>query len=263
MPTIEQNLGAIRRMLGHPMTNSPDDAVILQALIDEFSQHTAELGNTNNNWSVDSWVLETSPGTEDYIVTAPNAAPQNFGRPLLVYTVDETEPFHIRCEIPISLLQNADHLYIGPEKALSTNTHTAAVMCFYRKDNIWYVRVTPIPNAVCRYVVWYETFYEFGSVGDEPGLKNFHHLVRTNAALKVLPDCQWRNANFETSPQNWSLMFDARLKILGASALRYQKEFNEYRAEMSKESVTAKLQYGYMSEGDDFGYGRMIDGVGI
>src|SRR5215471_15277357 len=104
MSTNLENISAIRRRLGNPNPQSPDDGQLLSLLV-------AQLANTRNHWGINSYTLSVNAGTEDYPVTAPN-----FGRPFLVYTQDSTNAYHQRCEIPFSLMQDADQRYTGPQQ---------------------------------------------------------------------------------------------------------------------------------------------------
>lgn len=253
-----QNIAMVRRLLGHPLPDGPDDQQLIQLLVDQLLHHHAQLINTRNHWAVDKWTLSTSSGTEDYIVAA-----ANFGRPFLCYTVDSSDPYHMRREVPITLMQDADRRYAGPAKTDSSLPHTAVEFAFYRKQGLgWYVRSVPIPSSSSDYEIWFETNYDYTAPSEEPGLASFHHLVRVQTALAALPFCRWRDVNPVTSPQAWQLQVGALRDSLLHNELKFQKEFDNYKANSSREGVNTKMGYAPGYEQDMFGAGRIVQGYG-
>ena len=262
MASVVENISAIRKRLGNPNPNAPDDGMLLNLLIDQLLHHQAQLQNTRNHWGIESFTLSVSSGTEDYVVTG-----ANFGRPFLVYTQDLTNPYHVRCEIPFSLMQDADQGYYGPQQTGSAYPWSAVEMVFYRRgiaSPIWYARPVPIPNASGDYCVWYEQNYEFGSLGDSPGLQSFHHLVRVQTAISALPDCEWGGVSIEANPKAWELKAKSRRDALLHDEAIYQKQFDIYKTMGSRDGVTDKIGFGADYE-EEWGYGggRMIDGYGV
>lgn len=256
--TTGENIFGIRRRLGQPLQDSPNDGLILQCLVDQLMHHVAQLNASSAHWNVAQWQLDVNNGTEDYQITE-----TSFGRPFLVYTADLTDTYHVRTEIPITMLQNADRRYSGAQKALSTNKHTASQMCFYRTDQTWFVRPVPIPAGSGSYVVWFEKAYEYASPSDTTGIEAFHHLVRVQTALSVLPFTEWRGVMKKDDARAWSVQIQMLERALLRDAAEYQKQFNEYRSQLSREGVSNKLMYGWMDEDDAFGIGRMVGGYGF
>lgn len=254
-----QNIAAIRTRLGFPLQDSPSDAVILRSLVDSLHHHVAQLNASSAHWNVAHWQLDCVDGVEDYQIT--EAA---FGRPFLVYTVNSQDTYHVRTEIPITMLQNADRRYQGAKKSASAYPHTATQVCFYKTDQTWYVRPVPIPSASGSYEIWFEKAYQYASPSDTTGIEAFHHLVRVQAALSVLPHCEWRGATMADNGKAWMAKVGlVRESLLHDEAI-YQRQFNEYRSQLSREGVSDKLPYGWMNDGSfSGGVGRMIDGWGI
>lgn len=252
------NISAIRLRLGDPDPSAPSDLHLLNLLIAQLSHHHAQLQNTRNHWNVNNVLLSVTAGQEDYVLNA-----SDFGRPFLVYTVSSTDPFHVRREIPFSLLQDADQLYQGPQQAYSTFQWTAVEMCFYRQTNVWKVRPVPIPNAAGDYQVWYEQNYVFSSLNDETGLSSFHHLVQVQTAISALPLCEWGEAAPTRNSAAWEMKVRVFRDALTHDEKIYQREFDKYKAQASREGVSTKL--GYASDYEDEGMyaGRMISGWGI
>src|SRR5262250_1097193 len=118
MATVVENIALIRQRLRQPDPHNPTDLQILNILIEHIYDHCAQLQNTANHWSVGWTQIQTSPGQEDYLITA-----ADFGRPFLVYTDDPTNEFHCRREIPFTLLQDAEQRYLGPEKSGSSGSN--------------------------------------------------------------------------------------------------------------------------------------------
>lgn len=261
MPNIEQNLAVIRRRLGQPLSDAPDDGTLLSLLVDQFAHHTTQLSVTRNHWAVNNWTLNTQAGLEEYPITA-----QNFGRPILLYTVDNIDPYHIRREIPFSLLQDVDRRYIGPVTAspIGTNLHTASVVSFYRKEGQgWFLQLTPIPGNNAQYELWYETNYLYGSLSDTPGVEIFQHLVRVQTALAALPLCAWPGIAVDIDMNIWSAKLGILRDALLHDEMLYTRTFNSYRAQATRDGVTTKLGYSPESDSWPLSIGSMASGYGV
>ena len=258
MATLSQNSAIIRRRLNQPNPDAPSEPQIIEVLIDTLMNMHAALVNTQNHWAVNHWTLNVSSGTEDYVVAA-----ADFGRPFLVHSVDASDSYHVRREVPLTLLQDADQLYRGPQQTYSTYEWSAAEMVFYRRAGSWYARPVPIPGASASYKVWYETdTYSYAAPSDEPGLKAFHHLVRCEAALSLLPYCRWgavSPVDRETAPL-WANQAKALEMALGKDLAAYRQQFDSYRAQSQRGGVTSRQFYGDDGWGD--AGGRMTDGWG-
>jgi hypothetical protein len=258
MPTHSDNIAAIRRRLGMPTADAPSDPLLMQLLIDQAANFTASLANTRNHWSVDHVALTVNEGQEDYLIAA-----GSFGRPFLVYTTDETDTYHVRREIPIVLMQDADQRYLGAQQAGTggVNEHSAAEVVFYRQYQNWYARFVPIPGGTATYQIWYEATYEYGSPSDDVGLSAFHHLLRVQAAISALPHCAWRDVSVMSNPKAWEMKVKALRDSLVYDEQKFEKEFKSYRAQSSREGVSSKL--GYAPGFDDAGGGgSMANGWG-
>lgn len=259
MPTNQQNIALIRSRLGNPLPNSPDDQQILLSLTDQLTHHSAQLVNTRNHWSVDKWTLTVQSGLEDYLITA-----NNFGRPFVCYTIDLSDPYHVRREIPFSLLQDADKRYQGPQQNFSVSKHSAVEMVFYRKEGQgWYVRPVPIAGDSSQYEIWFETMYEYGSMGDAPGATAFHHLVRVQAAIAMLPFCHWPGISPQEDAKTWQIQVTAMRDSLLHDEIKFQKVFDVYKSQLSREGVNGKLGYANDYEYRPYAVGVMVNGYGF
>ena len=263
MAQLSDNVAMIRRRLGNPLPSTPSDATILELLIDQLMNQHAELANTRNHWDINDTSIVTVSGTEDYLVPA-----TDFGRPFLVYTSDQTNAYHVRREIPIRLMQDADQMYQGPQQTFSAAEWSAAEIVFYRKADNWYARPVPIPGGTGTYVIYYEVnTYTAQGLGDTGGgLAAFHNLVRVQAALSALPQCEWVGCTISLYPQAWQIRASAIRDALLHDEGKFKQAFDLYKANSSREQVNDRMGYGWEYEDDwagAYGAGRMTNGYGI
>lgn len=261
MPANNQNLSAVRLRLREPNPQAPSDPQLLNLLIDHIADHQAQLQNTRNHWSIGWTEINVSAGTEDYTIS-----PSDFGRPFLVYTIDDSDPYHQRREIPFSMLQDVEQRYQGPQQTQSASLHSAVEISFYRSapsNPTWYARLTPIPGESSTYKIGYEANYEFGALTDSPGLSPFHHLIRVETALSGLPLCEWGEISILKNPKAWQMQHDALRQSLMFELAGFQKRFDSYKAMSSREGVNQKRGVGWEYE-SDYGYdgGSLVRGYG-
>lgn len=252
MPTLFQNLALIRQRLLQPDKDDPADHILLNIMLEKIADHCLQLNNTQNHWSVSNTQLTVSAGDEDVPVGA-----ADFGRPFLVYTTDPTDPYHWRREIPFTLMQNADWNYLGPQQSQSQEP-SAVQMAFYRtpaSDPQWMARVSPIAGASATYELWYEANYDTinPSLGDAPGLGPFHHLIRCETALDALPSCAWGKLSIHEDRAGWELRCGSLATVLTNAIGKYQKQFDNYKAQSTRGGVNRKRRAGadYMGEDCD------------
>ena len=86
------------------------------------------------------------------------------------------------------------HVLQGPAQLFTSasNIFSASVISFYRQNQQWYARLTPVPGGTATTIIWYET--DPGgrlNLSDSPGLTPFHHLIRAQTAFNALPYCSW------------------------------------------------------------------------
>jgi hypothetical protein len=247
MATNVENLSAIRHRLGDPNPHQPSDVQLLNIYIDHIANHCAQLQNTRSHWLVGRWTLPADANTEDYPVTA-----EDFGRPFLVYTTDDADSFHVRREVPFSLLQDADQRYQGPQQT-QQQRHSAVEISFYRQGPAspqWYARLTPIPGGSATYEVFYEAKYTFGALADSPGLDLFYNVVRVQTALSALPLCAWGDISIKQNPDSWQMQAKALRDVLLHDEAIFQKQFDSYRAQSTREGVSRKRGEGWQHEAD-------------
>ncbi len=257
MPTIIDNLQRVRMLLGEP--SKPEPHIMFEMLENQISHHLSELQNSNANWSVSSIVIPATSGQEDYLVSA-----QDFGKPFWVYWENPTQIQWPRCEIPFAQLQNADQFYSGP-RALTPNSGsnlgTASTISFYRRDNAWWFRLTPIPGNTYPITIWYETQPLAPSgLQDVPGLTAFHHLIRVQTALSVLPHCEWDDVKPDAKENRlvnaWTMKQARLADALGRDEAKFQAQFSTYISTLQQAGIEQREPFGMECDVDwDSGYG--------
>jgi len=246
--TVAETITSVRLLLAQPEPSTPSEAVILEVVLNQLQHHHNQLQSTSNHFSVDSYALDATSGTEDYIVSA-----ANFGRPFLVHTEDADDTYHHRREVPFSLLQDADQLYRGPQQTHSAYEWTAQEIIFYRRSNAWYARLVPIPGASGSYRVWFEVaLANPGALTETHGLAAFHNLVKVQSALSLLPHCRWSGLDAKDTLAQGQMLERALLR----DEAKYQRAFDHYRANSTREGVSDRIGYG----GLDYEAGDGYDG---
>ncbi len=247
MPTLNENLTAIRLLLDKPDDQRPSMDLLFQLLGDQVQHHHNQLQNSSAQWSVANYTLTTSPGVEDYLVVA-----ADFGKPFFVYAEDATNNAFVRREIPFVMLHNIDQFYMGVRAPQLTDQHAVQFISFYRSSGAWYARVTPIPASTKDYVVWYETAaVPTLALGSTEGLSPFNHLIRVQTALAALPHCGWGEFHPEALGEKGNV-WERKIRTLAAARtaeeVKYQKEFSTYLGTIMQAGVAPRDGYG---DGDD------------
>lgn len=243
MPSVNDNLTAIRLLLDRPDPQRPGLDLLFQLLSDQVQHHQNQLQNSGSQWSVASYTLSTGAGNEDYVVAA-----ADFGKPFLVYTEDASDQSFVRREVPFVMLQNVDQFYSGVRQPQLTDQHTVQMVSFYRSSGTWYVRVTPIPSGSKNYTVWYETTGESPlSLGSSVGLSPFNHLIRVQTALAALPHCGWGELTNEAigrTGEAWERKVKALAGARNREEAQFQKEFSTYIGTLMQSGIESRDGFG-------------------
>jgi hypothetical protein len=245
LPTIIDNLQRVRMLLGEP--SKPEQHIIFEMLENQITHHLSQLQNSNANWSVNSVVVQGSSAVEDYLVPA-----GDFGKPFWVYWDNPTEIQWPRCEIPFSSLQNTDQFYSGP-RAITPNSGgtvpTTSTISFYRKADAWWFRLTPVPGNSFPITIWYETLpLAPSNLQDTPGLTPFHHLIRVQTALSVLPLCQWDDVKPDAKEMRlvgaWDRMQRRLAETLARDEVKFQGQFSTYIGTLQQAGIEQREPFG-------------------
>jgi hypothetical protein len=254
MPTTIENLSMIRNLLDEPDPHKPSDPKLFEFFGNQVMHHKSRLQNSGAPWDVEDFLLTVGAGQEDYLLPVGDV-----GKPFLVYTEDQTDPYRPRVEIPFSLIQNTDLFYAGPRQvyANNSNINTAVTFTFYRKAGSFMARVTPVPGGSMSYRVWYEVApAPPGALGDTPGITPFHHLIRIQTAIAALPYCAWGNLRVDAEKDKHVARWEKRVKTLGDVFLKqetqFDREFSTYIGSLMQSGAESRQGFGddYM---DDWG----------
>lgn len=252
MPTINENLAGIRQLLSEPDDDSPKQHIIYEHLFNQIQHHLAQLNNTQAAWTVNSFTLQLTQGTEDYLITA-----TDFGKPFWCYTINPQDRYFWRREIPFYQLQNLDLAYRGPQLSSYVGPPSdAAAIAFYRVGQSAYARVAPIPGGASQIVIWYETvLLQAQALGDAPGLTPFHHLVRVQTALSVLADCNWGTVRYDNeNAKAWERRVKMKESALLRDEAKFQAEFSRYIGTLVEGGIHSRDGFGQDGMWDASGY---------
>ena len=252
MPSISENLAQVRLLLGEPDDDSPKEHVIYQTLFNQIQHHLAQLNNTQAAWTVNSYQLQLSPGVEDYLITA-----TDFGKPFWCYTINPSDTYYWRREIPFYQLQNLDLAYQGPQlSSYSGPASDANAIAFYRIGQSPMARVAPIPGGSSQIVIWYETaLFQPQALGDTPGLSPFHHLIRVQTALSTLPYANWGTVRYDNDKAAaWKMRKDTLQDSLLRDESKFHQEFVRYIGTLVEGGIHSRDAFGTDGQWDASGY---------
>jgi hypothetical protein len=253
LPTIIDNLQRVKMLCGEP--SKPEPHIIFEHLENQISHHLAQLQNSSANWSVASIVIQGSSAVEDYLVPA-----QDFGKPFWVYWDNPEQIQYPRVEIPFTQLNNADQFYSGP-RAITPNSGgivpTTNSISFYRTAGNWFFRLTPVPGNSFPITIWYETVPQAPTnLQDTPGLSPFHHLIRVQTALSVLPHCEWDDVKPDAKEARLVSAWDRKQErlsgSLGRDEIKFQAQFSTYIGTLQQAGIEQREPFGAGCE-DDIG----------
>lgn len=233
--TFAESSSAIRTLLDDPAPQNPNPRVILEHYKAEAQLLLNQAQNSSINWAVRSYLLQTADGQDPYLITA-----ADFGKDVLVHTVDDTNPYHVERTIPRTTLQSREAEYFGPKKLNSASTyHTAEVIIFYREDNAVYASIRPVPSGSVSYKIWYEVSLVTDGVivlGSTPILPISHPYLQLRVARALLPYCKWTDLD-------WNLMREKKQELalsFSASIDEQRDAFRRYLATDRQQGVTPR-----------------------
>jgi len=185
--------------------------------------------NTPVQWSTLSQDLDVDENNDIYLL---NAA--NFGKDVLVHTIDEIDPNHVerpirRMSLQSSLLGGGEPYAIGEDWSATMlgNKHSANTFVFYREAGAVKIKVLPKPHASAKYRIWYET-----SEPNTDALDNFftvpagEDLLCIQTAFDCLPGAQWSGMSME---ENAAKRRELGL-TLGPAAKAHDDQYRRYIA---------------------------------
>ena len=195
MPTLTQMIEGVRAELDFPSLGSPNPRLILKKLGAQIQNLYNDLSNTGHAWDEYEIPINTSPGVADYQLND-----TRFGKALVVYTRDNSNPAHFTRAIDVFELQDLQHDLVLPNDAglytfvgYDSSMHTALRVGYYRRGGVPYLRFYPTPQYVADYDVLFVTgdWFSGAALADSPTLVEHHHLIETRTAISLLPYAQW------------------------------------------------------------------------
>lgn len=219
MATFAEICQGVRAMLDDPQSQRPNPRVILEHYKANAQLLLTQAQNSAVSWSVSSTILTTAANTDTYLITAPN-----FGKDVLVHTIDPSNDWHVEREIPRISLQSRQQGYFGPKEATTNGAyHSAELMVFYREAGATYVQVRPQPAGSVQYKIWYDTeVIDDVTLGGSPIVPVSHPYLQMRVAASCLPYCVWTGGpEDETKRANLQRMFLANLQEQRDAFLKY------------------------------------------
>lgn len=254
--TYRECLSRVIQMLGEPHPVYPSEPAIWRALADAAQHLFNQAMNSPVAWSISSIDLDVVADQDEYLLPAPD-----FGKDVLIETVDPTDPNHVprpvrRMSLQSSLIGGYD-LYAERYGSLWLTgvKHTVQTMALYRKDGAVYIRTLPKPPVgaqTAKYRVWYERM----EANTDSDANNFIvpagvPLLCARAAFTVLPHAQWSGFN---DAQNANKRKELAVTI-SSDKTDYEREWKRYLATDRQPGVTSMRGFDDASyQADYWGY---------
>lgn len=176
-----------------PRAQRPSDRHIYRALLDHLKNLYNHLSNTGHTWEEYELTISASSGQSDYQLND-----TRLGKPIIVFTKDDSNPAHIERVVPVFELQDLNFDWNLPNDIGTSTTdwggkHSAWRVGYYRRNGFSYLRFKPIPQQSAEYRVMYVlgNWADSAALGDEPVLSEHHHLIEIRAAISLLPFAEW------------------------------------------------------------------------
>jgi hypothetical protein len=224
--TVEEMIAQIKVLLDEPNTEHPSKRQIMINLSSNLQQYHNELQLTGAPWNIQTWQLDTVPGTSEYQVMA-----QNWGKPMLVLS-KTTEPQGVEEEVQISNIENFDF------------PHSTPTIAFYGKGALshgLFCRIVPEPSQAKSYTIWYKGGpIPFVSLTDELTMPEHHHLIIHRTAVACLPYCRW----YDFEKEFWGVKMAGLQQALQYSLQGYEDSFGRYKNNQKSEQMRARVLWG-------------------
>jgi hypothetical protein len=250
MANLAEMISNVKLRLGDPLPQSPSARHLFRLVLDHCQSVYNHLNNTSQAWATAEIPLAVAPGQGDYLLNA-----GQWGKALLIYTEDPSNPGHWERTVPFYEVQNINLAYEGPNDGangfagfVDGSNHTAFGIAFLRDQNGANVsaRVRPIPQAAATYRILYSIgdWASGAALGSVPVLPEHHHLIEVRAALSALPIAKWwvgGDKDTEKLNQNQRLQYAASLRMDEA---RYTRDFELYVRSQTGRRVGFRSGYG-------------------
>lgn len=231
--TINSIIGGVRSYLRFPPESLISDGVIVERIFDKLAYYINQLNLTAENWHLEQWLMDVDPSEEVYSVNQ-----VDWGVPMLIETIDESDPQHQRREIEICRMQDLDRFYDGPSTVLNSPVGypwSAQAMAFYRESGQDKVRVVPTPSVSASYRVWYEPAgISVSALTDVvPFLSNFSNLLKVDTAIVCLPDTEMDDVKYKRVQS-----------VLTLDLERFTQQFEMFKQNLFQEQTGKRRGWG-------------------
>lgn len=249
MATLNEMLSNERNLLADPDGQHPSPRHSLKSVCNHVQSLFNQATNSNEAWAEQELDLQVVDGVDEYLI----AGAPLVGKPLVVFTKDDTNPAHIERMVPLVELQNLLLTYQGPRDQVGYwpqywdgSNHSARGMAFYQKDGgpNWYVRIRPVPQLSAVYRVCYliGDWVSSAALGSEPIFREHHHLIEVRAALADLPKCRWGALSADSTDPAASSAWMRKYKaiqetLLGQEAI-FRRDFEIYLHSLTGSRIT-------------------------
>ena len=93
------------------------------------------------------------------------------------------------------------------------------------------------------------------ALGDVPGLTPFHHLVRVQTALSLLPHCNWGDVRYDNGKVGaWKIKQDILKESLLRDEAKFQIQFERYVGTLVEGGIHSRDAFGTDGMWDASGY---------
>lgn len=157
MPTYREIDARIGMYLGEPHPAYPSEPVRWRYLADCAQLLFNQALNSPANWAIQSVDVTVQPGQEVYELQA-----SNFGKDVLIHTIDATDPNHIetpvrRMSLQSSLLGGNDNYARQSFYPFAGLKHTVQTFVFFRENGHPFFKILPanVPQSA-DYRIYYE-----------------------------------------------------------------------------------------------------------
>ena len=230
-------ISQVRQILLEPHPAHPKEPLVWQHLRANARLLFNQALNTPVSWALASTLLDVDENNDVYLLNA-----SNFGKDVLVETIDDADPNHIsrplrRMSMASSLLGGSEPYAIGGyySHSLLGSPHSAHTVVIFREDGAVRVKVLPKPHTAAQYRFWYEV-----SGLNTDALDNFfavpagEDLLCLRTALSCLPGSVWPGFTSQESA-------DKRRELavtLAADVKDHQAEYKHYIATDRQPGIT-------------------------